>query len=575
MTQAVPAAAVEEAEARASWMPLIVITLAQLLLVFNLATLKVTVDAIAEGLGTSPSAVKTAIVLRFLVVAAFIMLGARMTQRFGGRRVFRATVAAMGVAMALMAFARAAGAMTLAQTIAGVASAALIPTSVMLISDHYRGSQQSQALGWLGGVQAIGIVPAFLVAGYLAVSVQWRMTFALLAVFAAGLWFSSARLRGTDIRATIHIDAVGVVLAASAMLLIGIGADKIVQWGVWRARSAAPLQLFDLSPAPIAILAGILLLRVFFVWTRRCRAKGVVPLLPPEVLGTGRERSALLSMFAIGAIGAGLTFLLPLYIEVVQGRTSFYTAVALVPFTLASFVTAIVVVRLDSRIGPRRIAQIAFLLVAGGLTLLGVTVHNDWSDAMVVLGLIVTGLGEGALATVLFKLLASTVPQDAAADVGSVCGCTSFLGSGVGTALAAGLLVGVLGSSVQRHVSENSVISADVRATVRPRQRFVPEQRPVAARARAHECDACGDQRGGADQHGGAARGAQGVVLRAGGACALRVHSGGRGLRFPAATLHSSAPKNTIRNTAFIHSMSTSSAPNAPDALGVLPRMSP
>lgn len=463
MAQSVPVM-VAEAEARASWIPLIVIALAQLLLVFNLTTLKVSVDAIAEGLGTSAGPVKTAIVVHFLVVAAFIMLGARMTQRFGARPVFRATAAMMGAAMVLMAAARNAGAMMLAQTLAGIASAALIPTSIVMISENYRGRQQSHALGWFGGMQAIGIVPAFLIAGYLAVAVQWRLSFTLLALFAAGLYFSSVRLRGADPRARIHIDALGVVLAASAMLLIGIGVDRLPYWGVWRARPAAPVSIFDLSPAPMAIVAGALLLQAFFVWTRRCRASGVMPRCAPEVLGSARERSALLSMFVIGALGAGLTFLMPLYIEVVQGRTSLYTAVALVPFTLASFVTAIVVVRFDSRLGPRHIARAAFLLVACGLALLGTTVRNDWSDAMVVLGLIVTGLGEGALATVLFKLLASTVPKDLAGDVGSVCGSTSFLGSGVGTALAAGLLVGVLGSSVQSHVSANPLISADLRA---------------------------------------------------------------------------------------------------------------
>lgn len=356
-----------------------------------------------------------------------------------------------------------------------------------MISENYRGRQQSQALGWFGGMQAIGIVSAFLIAGYLAVAVQWRLSFTLLALFAAGLYFSSVRLRGADPRARIHIDALGVVLAASAMLLIGIGVDRLPYWGVGRARPAAPVSIFDLSPAPMAIVAGALLLQAFFVWTRRCRASGVMPLCAPEVLGSARERSALLSMFVIGALGAGLTFLMPLYIEVVQGRTSLYTAVALVPFTLASFVTAIVVVRFDSRLGPRHIARAAFLLVACGLALLGTTVRNDWSDAMVVLGLIVTGLGEGALATVLFKLLASTVPKDLAGDVGSVCGSTSFLGSGVGTALAAGLLVGVLGSSVQSHVSANPLISADLRAQFDlDSVSFVSNEQLLRALERAH-----------------------------------------------------------------------------------------
>src|SRR5690606_1712918 len=215
---------------------------------------------------------------------------------------------------------------------------------------------------------------------------DWSSTCALpislLAAFSAALVVATARLRGADAPARIHIDAMGVVLAVSAMLLIGVGADRLAYWGVWRARPAAPLDLFDLSPTPLAIASGILLLHAFVVWTRRCRASGRTPLCAPELLRGGRERTALLSMFAIGALGAGVTFLLPLYIEVVQGRTSLYTAVALAPFTLASFVTAVVVVRFDSLLGPRRIARAAVLGVACGRSLLGAAVRNALRDAM-------------------------------------------------------------------------------------------------------------------------------------------------------------------------------------------------
>src|SRR5690606_3497719 len=174
---------------------------------------------------------------------------------------------------------------------------------------------------------------------------------------------------------------------------------------------AAPLGLLGLSPAPFVLGAGIALLYAFALWSERCRASGRMPLIAPELVRGARERSALVSIFAIGAISAGLTFLMPLYIEVVQGRTSLYTALALAPLTFASFSAAVFVMRLTARLSSRRIAQYALLLVAAGVALLGVTVRNDWSDALVVLGLILTGLGEGGLATLLFKLLSRTVPR--------------------------------------------------------------------------------------------------------------------------------------------------------------------
>src|SRR5690606_5716109 len=187
----------------------------------------------------------------------------------------------------------------------------------------------------------------------------------------AGVYVSSGKLRGAESRSTIGIDSVGVVLAAGGVLLIGIGMDKLWDWGPWRARPTAPLGLLGLSPAPFVLGAGIALLGAFALWSERCRASGRTPLIAPELVRGAPERSALVSIFAIGAISAGLTFLMPLYIEVVQGRTSLYTALALVPLTVASFSAAVFVMRLTARLSARRIAQYALLLVAAGVALLG------------------------------------------------------------------------------------------------------------------------------------------------------------------------------------------------------------
>ena len=463
---------------------MIVVSLAQLLLVFNVTTLKVSVDPIADELGAGSDSVKTAIVLYSLAVAGLVMLGARVGQRLGARRAFRAAVVILGAAMALMAVSRSPVHVLASQILAGAASAALIPTLVVMIAEHYRGPQQTEALGWLGATQAIGIVPAFLIAGYLATAIEWRLTYGLLVLFAAGVYVSSGKLRGAENRPGIDIDAVGVVLAAGGVLLIGVGIDKLWDWGPWRARPAAPLGLLGLSPAPFVLGAGIALLYAFALWSERCRASGRMPLIAPELVRGARERSALVSIFAIGAISAGLTFLMPLYIEVVQGRTSLYTALALAPLTFASFSAAVFVMRLTARLSSRRIAQYALLLVAAGVALLGVTVRNDWSDALVVLGLILTGLGEGGLATLLFKLLSRTVPRHLASDVGCACCSTSSLGAGVGTALAATLLIGFLSLNVQSHLTARPSI-ADLKAQIDlDRVSFVSNDRLREALAR-------------------------------------------------------------------------------------------
>lgn len=143
-------------ELRASWLPMIVIGLAQILMSFNINALRVSVGGIVASFNTSPTTVGTAIVIHSLVVAGLVMLGAKIGTRFGARSVFQAMVVLFGVAMAIMAQSPNPTMMIAAQAVAGATSAALIPTLVVLIAANYRGRQQAQAPGWLGASEAMG-----------------------------------------------------------------------------------------------------------------------------------------------------------------------------------------------------------------------------------------------------------------------------------------------------------------------------------------------------------------------------------------------------------------------------------
>src|SRR5690606_2120480 len=192
----------------------------------------VSIDGLASSFNASATSVGTAIVTYALVVAALILLGARIAQMFGALRVFRGTVLLFGVAMAVMALSPGVMTMIAAQVIAGLAAAALVPTLVVLVAANYRGRQQEKALGWLGGAPAMGIVLAFLIAGSLATWVGWRGMFAALAALAALIYRLSSKLNPVASRASVDIDKVGVALAALAILLISLGSENLSNWGV-------------------------------------------------------------------------------------------------------------------------------------------------------------------------------------------------------------------------------------------------------------------------------------------------------------------------------------------------------
>ena len=453
-------------EPQASWFPMVVIAMAQILMIFNVSTLQVSIEGIASSFNTAATTVGTAIVTYSLVVAGLIMLGARIGEMYGSQRVFRAMVALFGTAMALMALSPNAVTMIIAQAIAGAAAAALVPTLVVLVADNYRGAQQEKALGWLGGAMPMGIVLAFLLAGALSTWIGWRFTFGLLVLLAAATFVLGGKLNPIRGRPRVSIDKVGVVLAAVAVFLISIGANNLTKWGVLLAGPGAPFNVVDMSPAPIMVVCGIFLVQGFFAWSHRRQTSGQTPLIALEVLETPQERSAVFSLFSVGALGSALTFLVPLYIQIVQGRSGLQTAVAVIPFSLASFIAAVLVVRLFDRLSPRRLARYAFLLVAAGVGLLGVVIRNDWSTFMVVISMLLAGVGEGALVTLLFNVLVTASPKELAGDVGSLRGTTNNLANGVGTALAGALLVSVLGTSVHRDLVHNPVIPIELKREV-------------------------------------------------------------------------------------------------------------
>jgi MFS family permease len=453
-------------ETRESWMPMIAIALGQAIMSFNVASLPVAIGGMVRSFGVPPTTVGTGIVMYSLAVAGFVMLGAKLVQRFGATRVFRVVVALFGIAQVLMTFSPVATVMLVAQLLAGLAAAAIVPALVALIANHYHGQQQATAVGALGSARAGAGVAAFLIGGLLGTFIGWRPVFGLLIAVSALVFYLSFRLKPDEGRPEVGIDIVGVVLAAAAVILISFGFNNLNRWGLGVARPGAPFDLFGLSPAPIMIVVGIVLLQSFIAWSRRQQEVGRTPLLDLRVITSGQERAAVVAMFAVVALEAMLNFSVPLYIQIIQGRTPIETAIAMLPFNLTVFFTAMLVVRLYQTLTPRRIGQIGFAICTVALLWLAWVVRNDWSAPVVMIGLIVFGLGQGALVTLVFNVLVTAAPKALAGDVGSLRGTTQNLAAGVGTALAGALLVGLLSSAILYRLADNPDLPVEVQSQI-------------------------------------------------------------------------------------------------------------
>jgi MFS family permease len=442
---AADAAAAGQRAAQEPWLPLIVIVLAQLQMAINVSVLPVSLGPISEDMDAPATATATALLIYSLFVAAFVMLGAKIGKRLGERRVFQVGVVVHGGAMALMATSTDTSTMNTAQAIAGVAASAVVPTLVVLIAANYHGRQQETALGVLAGIPAVASAFTFVVAGFLATALSWRYSFWLIVFLAVVVLILSRRLTPIPRQRGIEIDLVGVVLSATAIALILFGFNNLQTWGPLVAEDAAPFAVLRLSPAPMLILLGIVFGQAFFAWSNRRVAADKQPLLAMEVLDSNEEKNAVIAFLVAGSLGLAVGFLIPLYVQIVEGRTPLFSAVAILPYAGAVAVAGVISVRLYDRQSPRRLGIASFILIAIGLVVVAFTVSNDWGTVAVIVGLLLVGVGEGTLLTLLFNVLVSASPKRLAGDVGALRGVANNVSNAIGAAFASVVAVGLLG----------------------------------------------------------------------------------------------------------------------------------
>jgi predicted MFS family arabinose efflux permease len=455
-----------QAEAHASWAPMIAIALAQVIMSFNVASLPVSLGGMVKSFGVPPTTVATGIVAYGMLVAGFVMLGAKLCQRYGATRVFRAAVVVFFISQILMTFSPTATLMIVAQGLCGASASVIVPSLVALIAGNYKGQQQATAVGALGSARAAAGVLAFVIGGILGTYIGWRPVFGILIAVSAIVFLLSFRLKSDEGHPDVTIDMVGVVLAAAAIILISFGFNNLNGWGLALATPNAPFSLLGLSPAPIMIVVGVVLGQAFLMWTHKRQQAGRTPLLALEVIESPEERAAVYAMFSVVALEAALNFTVPLYIQIVQGRTPIATAVAMLPFNLTVFFAAMLIVKLYDRLTPRQIGRYGFILCTIALVWLAFVVHNDWSEVPVLFGLVLFGIGQGSLVTLVFNVLVTVSPKELAGDVGSLRGTTQNLASAVGTAVAGALMVGLLSAIALGSIAASPKLTPELQAQV-------------------------------------------------------------------------------------------------------------
>ncbi|GAB7102832.1 MFS transporter [Streptomyces phaeofaciens JCM 4814] len=448
----------------AHWRALIVLGTAQFLMVLDTSVMSVSISQLVEDFDTEVTAIQAVITLYALVMAAFMVVGGRLGDIFGRRRLFLVGLVVYGTGSALTAVAPTVWVLAIGWSVVeGLGAAMVLPAMAALVAESYQGRDRAVAYGVIGGLAGAGIAVGPLLGGWVTTYLTWRLVFAgevvvVLAMLACRRVITEAPRTGPRPR----LDGVGAALSAVGLGLCVLGVLQSGTWG-WVQPRNPPFTVLGFAPTLFVIGAGAAVLAVFPHWERRREARRADPLVHLDLLRVPALRSGLLTLLAQNLILLGLFFAIPLYLQVVQGFDAFETGLRLLPVSVTMLVASLGAARLGRAAGPRRVVRLGLLLLAAAIVWLLATIDPVIDDGQFAGAMALLGVGMGLLASQLGNVVQSSVGGAGRSEVGGLQFTAQNLGSALGTALIGSLLVGALAQAFTTEVEDHPDLSEQAR----------------------------------------------------------------------------------------------------------------
>lgn len=314
-----------------------------------------------------------------LTLAAFLLLGGSLGDRYGRRRVFAIGVVWFAIASAACAAAPTAATLIAARALQGIGAALLTPGSLAILQSSFRPEDRSRAIGAWSGFGALANAAGPVVGGYLLAVGSWRLVFLLNLPLALVVLEVSRRYvpETTDATAGGPPDVAGAVLAVVALstLTYGLIEAPAHGWG---------------SPAVVSCLVAAAVAATAFVVAER---RASAPMLPPAIFRAGQFLATnIVTFFVYGALGGSL-FLLPVALQQVAGYTALQAGVSLLPVTVLMLAFSARSGKVATVIGPRLQMSMGPLVAGVGLLLLARLTTDHGYAGGVLPGVVLLGLG--------------------------------------------------------------------------------------------------------------------------------------------------------------------------------------
>jgi MFS family permease len=348
-----------------------------------------------------------------IAYAVLLVVGGRLGDAFGRRRLFLAGMAGFTLASLACGIAPTVGILVAVRAVQGATAAMMVPQVLSTIQAKTDGTERARALGIFGACGGIATVTGQLAGGLLVsanlAGTGWRPIFLVnVPIGIAGLFLARRAVPEARSPAPARIDGPGTALLGTAllMLLIPLTEGRSLGWPLWT--------VILLGLSPVAATG-------FVITERRLERAGGVPLVPVSLLSVPSMRRGLLLVVPFFGGFGGFMFIYALTLQDGAHFGPLKTGSSLVPFALAFLVTSLNTASLIDRFG-RKVMTIGAALQAIGILGLMVAFLATWpgiNPLLLAPGLVVSGIGQGLVMSPMFRVILSDVlPAQAGAASG-------------------------------------------------------------------------------------------------------------------------------------------------------------